>query len=69
MQRAKSQNHDLLGKRFENIFILGKRFWKYSEIITKAKHRITNVKYKEMKLTPKLSTDITSPSWKLLFEA
>jgi hypothetical protein len=70
MQCKKSQNIDALRKSFENIIIFKERLmntWK--NIIKVETQDKTVLNTKGMELTPKLSTDMVSPSQKLLFEA
>jgi hypothetical protein len=70
MQHKKSHNIDALRKSFENISIFKERLmntWKNLIKIETQDKTVLNTK--GMELTPKLSTNIVSPSQKLLFEA
>jgi hypothetical protein len=70
MQRKKSHHNESLRKSFENIIIFKKTFNEHLENLIKAEIQdkiVLNTKGTE--LTPKLSTDMVFPPWKLLLEA
>jgi ribosome-associated toxin RatA of RatAB toxin-antitoxin module len=70
MQRKKSQHNGILKESFENIIISKKELDEYFGKLNKAWTKATTVlNTRETRITLKLSMDMTSPPWKLLFEA
>jgi hypothetical protein len=70
MQRKKSQHNGILKEFFANIITFKKKLDEHFEDSTRHKTKaITVLNTRETKITPKLSMDMVSPSWKLLFEA
>jgi hypothetical protein len=70
MQHKKSQYNGILKESFENIIISKKELDEHLENSTRHKTKATTVlNTRETRITPKLSMDMVSPSWKLLCEA
>jgi hypothetical protein len=70
MQRKKSQHNEILKESFENIIISKKELDEHLENSTRHKTKATTVlNTRETRITWKLSMDMVSLSWKLLFEA
>jgi hypothetical protein len=70
MQRKKSQHNGILKEFFANIITFKKKLDEHFEDSTRHKTKaITVLNTRETRITPKLSMDMVSLSWKLLFEA
>jgi hypothetical protein len=70
MQLKKSQHNRILKDFFANIITFKKKLDEHFENSTRYKTKATTVlNTRETRITPKLSMDMVSPSWKLLFEA
>jgi hypothetical protein len=69
MQRKKSQHDGILKEFFVNIITFKKKLDEHFENSTRHKTKaITVLNTRETRITPKLSMDMVSPPWKLLFE-
>jgi hypothetical protein len=70
MQRKKSQHNGILKEFFANIITFKKKLDEHFEDSTRHKTKaIAVLNTRETRITPKLSMDMVSLSWKLLFEA
>jgi hypothetical protein len=70
MQRKKSQRNGILKEFFANIITFKKKLDEHFEDSTRHKTKAATVlNTRETRITLKLSMDMVSPSWKLLFEA
>jgi hypothetical protein len=70
MQRKKSQHNGILKEFFANIITFKKKLDERFDDSTRHKTKATTVlNTRETRITLKLSMDMVSPSWKLLFEA
>jgi hypothetical protein len=70
MQRKKSQHNGILKEFFANIITFKKKLDEHFEDSTRHKTKaITVLNTRETRITRKLSMDMVSLSWKLLFEA
>jgi hypothetical protein len=70
MQRKKSQHNGILKEFLANIITFKKKLDEHFEHSTRHKTKATIVlNARETRITPKLSMDMVSHSWKLLFEA
>jgi hypothetical protein len=68
MQRKKSQYNGILKEFFANIITFKKKLDEHFEDSTRHKTKaITVLNTRETRITLKLSMDMVSPSWKLLF--
>jgi hypothetical protein len=63
MQRKKSQHNGILKESFENIIIFKKKLDEHFEDSTRHKTKATTVlNTRQIRITPKLSMDMVSPS-------
>jgi hypothetical protein len=70
MQCKKSQHNGILKEFFANIITFKKKLDERFDDSTRHKTKATTVlNTRETRITLKLSMDMVSPSWKLLFEA